>query len=108
MVENRRYKRAPVDIAVEFWERGSAEPRVGRAKDLSQGGMLIETRSPLAFSTEIVVRVPFAQRDTPTDLTGVVRWNQATGMGVQFGLLGARETHAIAELTKDEPSAVNS
>jgi hypothetical protein len=108
LVENRRHKRAPVDIAVEFWQRGSAERRIGRAKDLSQGGMLIETSNPLAFSTEIVVRVPFGRRDTPTELTGVVRWNHAAGMGVQFGLLGARETHAIAELTKDEPSPINS
>jgi type IV pilus assembly protein PilZ len=100
LVENRRHKRSPVDIAVEFWERGLARPRVGRAKDLSQGGMLIETSDPLAFSTEVVIRLPFAQRSGPTELSGVVRWNHAGCMGVQFGLLGARETNVIAELTK--------
>jgi hypothetical protein len=100
LVENRRHKRSPVDIAVEFWERGSARPRVGRAKDLSQGGMLVETSEPLAFSTEIVIRLPFAQRAGPTELTGVVRWNHEGCMGVQFGLLRARETNVIAELTK--------
>jgi hypothetical protein len=38
-------------------------------------------------------RAPFA-------LPGVVRWNRDGGMGVQFGLIGARETHAITELTR--------
>ncbi len=100
MVENRRFTRCPVDIPVEFWERGSTEPRAGRAKDLSQGGMLIETTHPLAFSTEVVVRVPFAQRGGTIELGAVVRWNHSGGMGLQFGLLGARETHAIGEMTR--------
>jgi len=100
VVENRRFRRSPVDIPVEFWERGSSDRRVGRAKDLSQGGMLIETASPHAFSTEIVIRLPSAQRGGATELGAIVRWNHSSGMGVQFGLLGARETHAIAELTK--------
>jgi PilZ domain len=102
LADNRRHKRTPVDIAVEFWERESARPRVGRAKDLSQGGMLIETSSPLAFSADIVIRLPLlpAQRGGPTELSGVVRWNHEGCMGVQFGLLGARETNVIAELTK--------
>jgi hypothetical protein len=30
----------------------------------------------------------------------VVRWTGADGMGVQFGLIGARETHAITEITR--------
>jgi hypothetical protein len=29
-----------------------------------------------------------------------VRWTRSDGMGVQFGLIGARETHAITELTR--------
>ena len=36
----------------------------------------------------------------PFALPGVVRWNRDDGMGVQFGLIGARETHAITELTR--------
>jgi type IV pilus assembly protein PilZ len=31
-------------------------------------------------------------------LPGIVRWTNAHGMGVQFGLLGAKETHTITEL----------
>lgn len=104
MVENRRHKRSLVDFTVEFSARGSTELRAGRAKDLSQGGMLIESLQPLAFGVEIVIRVPFATRGAPIELSGVVRWNHPGGMGVQFGLLGARETNAIAELTKSPSS----
>jgi len=41
----------------------------------------------------IVARLP----NTKTDLRlpGVVRWAKPNGFGVQFGSLGARETHAI-------------
>ncbi len=31
-------------------------------------------------------------------LPGVVRWVRDGGMGVQFGLLGALETHVITEI----------
>jgi type IV pilus assembly protein PilZ len=33
-------------------------------------------------------------------LPGIVRWAKPDGFGVQFGSLGARETHAISELLK--------
>ena len=102
MVDNRRFNRFPVDLPVEFWEQGSAERRIGRARDLSQGGMLVETTTPLPFSTEVVIQLPFGKRDGTVELGAVVRWTHPGGMGVQFGLLGARETHAIAELTKSQ------
>jgi hypothetical protein len=35
-------------------------------------------------------------------LPGVVRWVRDRGMGVQFGLLGVQETHAITELEKSQ------
>jgi hypothetical protein len=33
-------------------------------------------------------------------LPAVVRWNKPGGFGVQFGLLGAKETHSLAQLLK--------
>jgi hypothetical protein len=33
-------------------------------------------------------------------LPGIVRWTKQDGMGVQFRLLGARETHAITEIMR--------
>ena len=33
-------------------------------------------------------------------LPAIVRWTSPVGMGVQFGLLGVRETHAITEIVR--------
>ena len=104
MVELRRYQRTPIDVAVEFVAKGSGERRSGRAGDLSLGGMYVQTANPLAFGAELVVHLTLPGQKAPFALPGVVRWTRAgEGMGVQFGLLGARETHAITELTSKAP-----
>jgi type IV pilus assembly protein PilZ len=80
--------------------RGSNETGVGRARDISLGGMFIVTEQPLPFATEIVVHVMLPGHKSEFALPSVVRWVGGGGMGVQFGLIGARETHAITELVK--------
>ncbi len=100
MSELRRYQRAPVDVAVEFLAKGTERVTAGRATDVSLGGMFIQTTEPLAFSSELVVHLRVPRQRGPLALPAVVRWVGPTGMGVQFGLLGARETHAITELTR--------
>jgi type IV pilus assembly protein PilZ len=102
VVELRRYQRAPVDVALEFVAKGSTERFAGRAKDISLGGMFVQTSQPLPFGIELVVHATLPGQKGAFALPGVVRWVRAgEGMGVQFGLLGARETHAITELTKE-------
>jgi type IV pilus assembly protein PilZ len=104
VVELRRYQRAPVDIAVEFAAKGSSTRSSGRAKDLSIGGMYLQTTSPLPFGSEVVVHLVLPGQKAPMALPAVVRWSRPTeGMGLQFGLIGARETHAITELTSKVP-----
>ena len=72
----------------------------GQAKDISIGGMFIESAAGVSFGLQvtIVLRLPNAKADFR--LPGVVRWIKPGGFGVQFGLLGARETHALSELIK--------
>jgi type IV pilus assembly protein PilZ len=72
----------------------------GHAKDISIGGMFIESEAQVAFGMQvsIVLRLPNTPADTR--LPGVVRWIKPGGFGVQFGLLGARDTHVISELFK--------
>jgi uncharacterized protein (TIGR02266 family) len=102
VVEQRRHQRAPIDVAVEFVAKGSAERAAGHVKDVSVGGMFIVTPTPLPFGAELVVHVTLPGQKAAFALPGVVRWSRTgEGMGVQFGLLGARETHAITELTKE-------
>lgn len=101
-MEKRRHARANIDLPVLFAVAGAASHGEGIGKDISIGGMFIETAAAGAFGASVVVRV---RLKTPTgeqdfDLPGTVRWVRNGGMGVQFGLLGALETHAITELAK--------
>jgi uncharacterized protein (TIGR02266 family) len=100
--ELRRYQRAPIDVAVEFVARGTDRKIQGRSTDISLGGMFIRTDAPLAFGAELVVHVTLPRQRAAFALPAVVRWVGPAGMGVQFGLIGARETHAITELTRGE------
>jgi type IV pilus assembly protein PilZ len=102
--ELRRYQRTPIDIAVELSEKGSQQRSAGRVRDLSLGGLYVQTSTPLPFGTELVVHVLLPGQKAPFALPAVVRWSRSgEGMGLQFGLLGARETHAITELTTKAP-----
>ena len=80
---------------------GSNELVAGRCRDVSVGGMYVETSQPVHFGAALVVRVSVPGQKTPLAIPAVVRWvRQGQGMGLQFGLMGARETHAITELAR--------
>ncbi|MDB4946038.1 MAG: hypothetical protein JWP97_5572 [Labilithrix sp.] len=97
-VEQRRYARAPINSPATFSPKGAGAPVQGLAKDISLGGMFLETASPAAFGAEVVVRVVLPGTPGELALPGVVRWIRDGGMGIQFGNLGAKETHVITEL----------
>ncbi len=101
MVELRRHPRVPFDGPVEFVAHGSSERLAGRSKDVSLGGMYVHTPQTLSFGIELVVHIRLPGIKTPLAMPAVVRWTRpGEGMGLQFGLLGARETHAITELSR--------
>ena len=72
----------------------------GLGRDISLGGMFIEASEVPPFGTDLTIvgRLPGMDRDSR--LPAVVRWTKPGGFGVQFGLLGARETHAITRLKR--------
>ncbi len=101
MVELRQHQRAPIDVPVVFVVKGSADRVPGRAKDVSLGGMYVQTPTPPRFGVELIVHVTFPGSKAAHAIPAVVRWTRAgEGMGLQFGLLGARETHAITEVAR--------
>ncbi|MEA2751637.1 MAG: hypothetical protein QOI41_5780 [Myxococcales bacterium] len=101
MIEQRRYARAPINSPASFSVKGKTDKTEGLAKDISVGGMFIETTAPAGFGADVIVhltlRAPGASPEMVA-LPGVVRWVRDGGMGVQFGLLGAVETHIITEI----------
>jgi type IV pilus assembly protein PilZ len=100
MVDKRRTHRTPLGAPVLYRRKGDADASPGRARDISVGGVFVETATPFPFGTEIIVHVHLPGQKDELALQGLVRWTGADGMGLQFGLLGARETHAITELVQ--------
>jgi type IV pilus assembly protein PilZ len=97
----RRYSRVPLEVAVEVALRGSADRSQGVSRDISLGGMQLTLESLIAFGQEIEVHLTLPGQRAAFVLPAVVRWVRGDSVGVQFGLLGARETYAITELTME-------
>jgi hypothetical protein len=97
MPRARRDERTPVDIPIEIIVEGGRRA-FGRATNVSLLGARLETEVPLPFGTKVLLRMPLPGAVRPVFLSSVVRWTSSRAMGVQFGLLGVRETHLIAQL----------
>ncbi len=97
-MELRRHHRVPFTEAVVITRKGSDKRTSGESTDISLGGMFVKTAQADPFGTELVVHVHVPGEPAAFALPGIVRWTNAHGMGVQFGLLGAKETHTITEL----------
>ncbi len=97
MQENRRHFRKSASFAVEFSVgQGPHEP--GVCRDFSLGGMHVQTTKPAPFGASVTVYTKLKGLQAVSALPGIVRWIKADEMGVQFGLLGARETFALTEM----------
>lgn len=94
MREKRSYYRKEVECEVEFSVEGEAVRTPGICRNLSLGGAHIETETPAPFGARVTVHLSLEGLG-PKGLPGIVRWVKPNKMGVQFGLLGARETYAI-------------
>jgi hypothetical protein len=100
LVDKRLHARVPIDatLVCEYADGGSVAVF---AKDISVGGMYLDAPEQPAFGTNVTMvgLLPGAKKELR--LPAVVRWTKPGGFGVQFGLLGAMETHVISELMKN-------
>ena len=103
MTDKRQHQRAEltIDVVVQLKD-GSSVP--ARSSDVSQGGMFLASDAGLAFGTEVTIVCPLPRLENAR-LPGIVRWTKPGGFGVQFGLLGARETHALGQLVRSASNA---
>lgn len=105
MIEQRKYARAPINTPLFFFVKGSTDEREGTGKDIAIGGMAIETQQPASFGESVIVQVSLPGSDDILALPGTVRWVRNGVMGIQFGLLGAVETHIITEISRQHAAA---
>jgi hypothetical protein len=96
--EKRQHQRVDVRFEVLCEQEGQPDMKA-HARDVSLGGLFIE-RSPVpAFGVSFTV-VTDAMAAKRVRLPATVRWITPEGCGVQFGLLGAYETHALVNFIK--------
>lgn len=93
MQDKRRHPRAPVNLPISC-ELSNQQTFAGTLVDVSMGGAFVSAERALAFGDQVTLvgDLPGAPRSR---LPSIVRWSKPGGFGVQFGLLGARETHAL-------------
>lgn len=100
MSEKRSYYRKVVEYPVEFSVVGESTRASGLCRNLSLGGVHVETDAPAPFAARVTVHLSLPGLG-PEGVPGIVRWVKPDKMGVQFGLLGARETYAITRALAD-------
>jgi uncharacterized protein (TIGR02266 family) len=75
--------------------------RTGHSRNISLGGMFVETTELLPVQTTIQVRFRVPTQPEPIDVTGEVRWvesggtGQPAGIGIRFHGLRARDVWAL-------------
>jgi PilZ domain-containing protein len=102
VAEQRKYHRVPVKLPVTCIQADGVS-FAGTVKDISVGGMFVESEKKLVFGTSLtLVLSNVALRELR--LPAVVRWSEGPGFGVQLGSLGAYATHVIVDLVKKSSS----
>src|SRR5580692_8164457 len=92
--EHRLHPRQSIESEVAF-QVGDGPTIDARCCDISLGGMFIQTAAPLLYGASLRVYLPLPGLRSGACIEATVRWSKPTGMGVQFGVMGARETHAL-------------
>lgn len=77
----RRHERLPVNFAVSL--RWPCLRLADRARDLSEGGLGLETDDPLEPMTLLSMRLELPY-STPLDFLGRVMWSRRDSMGIRF------------------------
>lgn len=101
MREKRQHQRAELVTTVHV----SAKQKLvwqTESRDISLGGMFLDGAAQAPLGSEVELRF-----DMPglgeVILPGYIRWNTREGFGIQFGLIGAKVTHAIGVMILQSP-----
>lgn len=102
MSEKRRHPRKEVRIPVAY-TLGDGRRIEAMSRDMSIGGMFVETDTMAPFASVVPVELMIPGAKQPIQVKATVRWTEPDGMGLQFGLMGVRDTHALTELLRPAP-----
>jgi len=79
-------------------EREGRSPLHALLTDISLGGSCCECSDPPGYGCSVTIVGVLPGCKDLCRLPAVVRWTKPRSFGIQFGLLGARDTRLIAEL----------
>jgi hypothetical protein len=71
-------------------------------KNVSLGGVFIESATKMAFGVRVQLRFKVPNQREPIEVTGVVRWDEPGGFGVQFDGLRARDVWALGKFFEQQ------
>jgi hypothetical protein len=97
VAENRKHPRTQVTAPIAF-QIGDGPWIEAESQDIGLGGMFIETTETAAYGAPVRIYIQLPGMKQETLIDAIVRWKKDTGMGVQFGVMGARETYALTLL----------
>ena len=94
---------------------GGGEPVVtkGITQNVSLGGVLVTIsppdesappQPPIPFGAEVKLRVLLAPLKEHAEIGGTVRWIKDGAVGIQFGILRAKEVWALNQMFRDAPT----
>jgi len=102
--ERRRSARTPFVVRVDY---GTVDAFFSEfTADVNEGGMFIETETPQAPGTAVVMQFRVPGSDSPIKVRGRVVWTsaerpaQAPGMGIEFENLDARARAKISAVVR--------
>lgn len=78
-MEGPRPRMPRVEVGCIAWVREGAETHRVRTRDISQGGLKVETNGELNIGSEVVVTLPGLAPHA-----GVVRWRESSSYGITF------------------------
>jgi len=84
--DRRKDERAPIELKLQYRRFNSFFSDY--AKNISKGGLFIQTPKPLSIGTEFLFRLSIPEQPAPFELRGEVKWiesqGDSPGMGIQF------------------------
>lgn len=111
MQQNRRGdRRVALDLEIDYSDLESFCQDYIR--NISRGGVFVETREPLALGSNLKLKFRLPGSDRPIQAEGVVMWvieaqenmadGHVPGMGIRFGSLSEQDMAMIDELVLGE------
>ena len=96
----RRHARLPVELAVRYRIPSSTDQSSAELSEISVGGALLKTPSPLPLGCEVIVELTPPGGAAPIEITGRVTYHAGEHTGIKFVYRDGGGSRRIRELIR--------